>query len=84
MESGPSKRPSDYSGTALTQKNNLRLVRSLSPTWRIEGRTYRNSIITETLNFQELYPPKFLPLARTLSSPKDVSKGAQYLNILTS
>ena len=53
MESGPSIRPSDYSGTALTQKNNLRLVRSLSPTWRIEGRTYRNSIITETLNFQE-------------------------------
>ena len=30
LESGPSIRPSDYSGTALTQINNIRLVRDLS------------------------------------------------------
>jgi hypothetical protein len=51
-ESGPSIRPSDYSGTALTQKN-IHLVRYLSPPRRIEGRTHRNSIITETHNFQD-------------------------------
>jgi len=65
----PGKRPfdtsaaADYSGTALTQKN-IHLVRYLSPPRRIEGRTHRNSIITETLiriearrNFCHLHAP---------------------------